>query len=124
MRNILLILVVIIGFLGVFNSVLAQQRTKIADGVYLVKYGDANYSIENDNTKQCINLSVKQETTIGGVVYDFLCGNKYTKGLTKTGLAYGIKTALTALGQPWLTPFVGVVSNIIYDDVCDYFSEE
>lgn len=119
-----MILVAVIGFLGISNSAFAQQRTKISDGIYLVNYG-SSFGIENDNTKQCINLSVKQQKkSDGSVVYDVLCGNKYTKGLVKTGLAYGIKAALTAYGQAWLTPFVGVVANNIYDDVCDYFGEK
>jgi hypothetical protein len=125
MKKIVMILVAVIGFLGISNSVSAQQRTKIADGIYLVNYGGATYGIENDNTKQCVNLSVKQQkTSAGAVVYDVFCGNKYTKGLAKTGLASGILAALTAVGQPWLAPFVGVVANNIYDDVCHHFGEK
>ncbi|MDR1553092.1 MAG: hypothetical protein LBS69_06490 [Prevotellaceae bacterium] len=124
MKKILIILVALVGFFGISNSVSAQQRTKIADGIYLVSYG-SSFGIENDNTKQCINLSVEQKKKKdGSVVYDILCGNKYTKGLVKTGLAYGITAALTAYGQPWLSPFVGAVANNIYDDVCDYFGEK
>jgi hypothetical protein len=124
MKKILVILVAIIGFLATSNSVSAQTRTKIADGIYLVSYGNS-FGIENDNTKQCINLSVAQKkNSAGDVVYDILCGNKYTKGLIKTGLAYGIRAALSAYGQAWLTPIAGVVANNIYDDVCNYFGDK
>ncbi|MDR2065097.1 MAG: hypothetical protein LBP85_05245 [Prevotellaceae bacterium] len=124
MKKFLIILIAVIGLSGTSNSLSAQTRTKIADGIYLVSYGNS-FGIENDNTKQCINLSVSQnKNSAGAVVYDIFCGNKYTKGLIKTGLAYGIKTALTAYGQAWLTPFIGVVANTIYDDVCDYFGEK
>ena len=117
-----MILVAVIGFLGISNSAFAQQRTEIADGVYLVKYGNAAYGIENDNTKQCINLTVtQQKKSDGSAMYNILCGNKLTKDITKGTLAAAITTTLTSLGQPWLSVVALPVANNIYDDVCNYF---
>jgi hypothetical protein len=125
MKKIVMILVAVIGFLGISNSVSAQQRTKIADGIYFVNYGGATYGIENDNTKQCVNLSVKQLKTIAGAVaYDVLCANKYTKGLAQAGLQFGIEKALIAAEVPWLAPLVNRVAKLVYDSACDYFGEK
>jgi hypothetical protein len=127
MKKKFVILVALVGFLGIFNSVSAQERTKIADGIYLVSYGNAAFVIEDDNQQQSINLNVTREKkSNGSYVYNLMCGNKLTKELTKFTLAEGIKSALKSYGGPIgaaISPFVPKISNWIYDEVCDYFSE-
>jgi hypothetical protein len=122
-------LVALIGFLGVSNSVSAQERTKLADGIYLVDYGRGTMVIENDNTQQSVRLEVTQKkdpNKVGAFVYDVMCGNEWVRGIAKTSLAWGIKSAITAYSGgtlTWLGVVAGGASTVAYDKVCNYFSE-
>ena len=127
--------VTIIALFGLFlipDSAKAQTRTKISNGVYLVNYANT-WTIEDDNTQQCITLSIdKREDRSGRPVYDILCGNKYTKGVAKTALKGGITSALSAAGAALGVPelgarigkYVNSIASDIYDDVCDYFKDK
>lgn len=131
-------IVTIIALFGLFlipDSAKAQTRTKISNGVYLVNYANT-WTIEDDNTQQCITLSIdKREDRSGRPVYDILCGNKYTKGVAKTALKRGITSALSAagaaLGGPGgaklgaiISTYVNSIASNIYDDVCDYYKDK
>jgi hypothetical protein len=139
MKKILLILVVLIGF-GITAN--AQTRTKIADGLTLVSYGNTAV-IEDDINQMTIRLEVKQKTNnTGAIVYDFLCGNKYTKDLTKQMLQDGITVGLTLLGRSagasaaglggapgaaagaFIAKYANRIAMNLYDDACDYFGEK
>ena len=110
----------------------AQQRTKIIDGVYLVRYGNTAV-VEDDINQMTWNLSVTAEAKtdnmgrkVGEYVYTFACGNKYTKGLTKFALKGAIVTTLTSatVGAGAITADVAAtIALIYYDDVCDYYKD-
>lgn len=135
MKNIKFMTIALLAFFLIPGNADAQTRTKISDGVYLVNYANT-WTIEDDNTQQCITLSVnKREDRSGRPVYDVLCGNKYTKGLTKTALQGGITYALSAagasLGGPGgaalgatISRYVNSIASNIYDDVCDYYKDK
>lgn len=114
------------------NAVSAQERTKIVDGVYLVRYGNTAV-VEDDVNQRTWNLSViAEEKTdnmghkLGEYVYNFACANKYTKGLTKFALKGAIVTTLTSstVGVGAITAEVAATMALIfYDDVCDYYKD-
>ncbi|MDE5560820.1 MAG: hypothetical protein K2J00_03295 [Bacteroidaceae bacterium] len=119
------------------NNADAQKRTKIKDGVYLVSYGNT-FVIEDDNSQQSktlVNLSVKRhEDKSGRIVYDILCGNKYTKDIAKTYLKLTLSSVITsaaaAIGGAGGAAVGGVISTYatsiasnIYDDVCNYYQD-
>ena len=128
-------MIALLAFIFVPSNANAQRRTKISDGVYIVNYANT-WTIEDDNTQQCISLSVdKREDHSGRPVYDILCGNKYTKGVAKTALKGGITSALSAagaaLGGPAgaklgavISTYVNSIASNIYDDVCDYYKDK
>lgn len=117
--------IVAIAFLFMAFAASAQQRTKIADGVYLVRYGNTAV-LEDDINQKTWNMSVtRQKKSAGEYVYDFACGNKYTKAITK----YALKSAITAgvaygTGSPTLAGLSAKIADYFYDDVCDYFGEK
>lgn len=131
-RYLTLIIALLSIFIGVNAS--AQTRTKISDGVYLVRYGNTAV-IEDENSQRSISLSVeKHEDNYGQIVYDIFCGNKYTKGIAKTALKGAIAAALTsagsALGGPGgatlgatISAYANSIASNIYDDVCSYYGE-
>ena len=87
----------------------AQQRTKIVDGVYLVRYGNTAV-VEDDINQKTWNLSVEAEEKkdsqghpTGELIYNLACGNKYTKGLTKMALSGAISVSLSAVAGPYGT---------------------
>lgn len=142
MKKILIALVAVLAFVLSSNEVDAQQRTKLADGFYLVKYGNT-YTIEDDKTQQCITLSVeRRKDNYGRPIYDIFCGNKYTKGLIKTTLQSGITRAFTSAGAAigasvsggaatvtgasigaFLSRYANDLASLIYDDICDYYGD-
>ena len=108
----------------------AQQRTKIVDGVYLVRYGNTAV-VEDDINQRTWNLSVTAEEKtddmgrkLGEYVYNFACANKYTKGLTKFALKGAIISTLTSVtvGAGAITADVAATMALLYyDDVCEYY---
>ena len=79
---------IIVAFLLTLPFVQAQERTKIVEGVYLVRYG--NTAVVEDDINQItwtLSVTAEQKTDntgrkLGEYVYTFACANKYTKGLT------------------------------------------
>ena len=118
--------------LGIVPILSAQQRTKIVDGVYLVRYGNTAV-VEDDVNQRTWNLSVTAEVKtdntgrkLGEYVYNFACANKYTKGLTKFALKGAIVSTLTSatVGFGAITADVAAAMALIYyDDVCDYYKD-
>lgn len=110
----------------------AQQRTKITDGVYLVRYGNTAV-VEDDINNRTWNLSVTAEEkkdlqgrSTGEMIYELACGNKYTKNLTKWTLNAAIATSLTAVAGPYGAVTAGVatsIASVFYEDVCNYFEK-
>ncbi len=127
MKRILLAILVILGIAPILS---AQERTKIVDGVYLVRYGNTAV-VEDDINHRTWNLSVTAEEKtddmgrkLGEYVYTFACGNKYTKGLTKFALRGAIVSTLTSatVGVGAITADIAATMALIYyDDVCDYY---
>ena len=126
------VLLIIASILLVLPMTQAQQRTKIVEGVYLVRYGNTAV-VEDDINQRTWNLSVTAEEKkddlgrkVGEYVYTFACANKYTKGLTKYALKGVIVSTLTSatVGVGAITADVAVtIALIYYDDVCDYYKD-
>ena len=121
MKKFIVILIAIIGFLGISNTATAQTRTKLADGIYLVNYGN-KFGIENVKTQQCINLSVTKKSD---GLYEVLCGNNYSKTVAKYSIATAVAGGVTALtgGNAWLGGLASAISTQVYEDVCKYYGE-
>lgn len=107
------------------TTVNAQQRTKIADGYYLVSYGNVQV-IEDDNRGMSIEVKVEKagKTTSGEQLYNVLCKNQTIKAVAKGGLSAAIKSALTAAGVPIPSWVIGPAVSYIYDAVCNYYGEK
>lgn len=129
MKRLILFLFTICFFVPHFY---AQQRTKIIEGVYLVRYGNIAV-VEDDINKMTWNLSVTAEEKtddmgrkLGEYVYTFACANKYTKGLTKFALKGVIVSTLTSatVGAGAITADIAATMALIYyDDVCEYYKD-
>lgn len=120
MKKFLFVLLATIGFLFAgTNSLNAQNKVKVGDGVYLVTYGNVTV-IEDDNKGMTYQLKVESAGTnkAGEKVYNVLCKNKLIKGVAKAGLAAAMKSALAGIAPSWL---VGTIVNYAYDAACDYF---
>lgn len=120
-----MILVAMIGIFASTNSVYAQTRTKIVDGLYLVRYGNTAV-IEDDKNQMTWNLSVtREQKSTGEWVYYVACGNKYSKNVAKYGLSGAVTAAVAATGiGTWAAGAAGVIASTFYDDVCNYFGEK
>ena len=132
-KKILASLLFVLAVFGFSNTALSQTRTKIVDGVYLVRYGNTAV-VEDDINQMTWNLSVtaqekkdSQGRSTGELIYELACGNKYTKNLTKFALAGAITTGLTAEAGPYGAVTAGVattIANTYYEDVCEYYRKQ
>lgn len=116
------------GLILVTNNAIAQQRTKISDGLYLVMYGNTAV-IEDDNNQRSIQLVVKQETSNQNSyekTYNVICG-KWSRRVVKDGLkaaiAAGIAASGTSGGTSLIISAASTLAMYIYDDICDYYGE-
>jgi hypothetical protein len=113
-----------------------QQRTKIAEGLTLIRNGN-EFGIEDDinqktwwitisRQKQEIESSTQNSSsTAGEWVYYVACGNKYSKNVLKYGLSATIGGAVASTGvSAFFSGAAGVLTSTIYDDVCKYFGEK
>ena len=107
------------------TTVNAQQRTKIADGYYLVSYGNVQV-IEDDNRGISTEVKVEKagKNTSGEQLYNVLCKNQTIKAVAKGGLSAAIKSALAAAGVPIPSWVIGPAVSYIYDAVCNYYGEK
>lgn len=102
------------------ESASAQNRTKVADGIYMVTYGNVTV-IENDNTQQTVQIKVQKKSD---TMYDILCGDTVVKSVAKTGLKAGLTYAIQTYTTipAWVSG--GAISWIVdkaYDGACNYF---
>lgn len=133
---------ILITFLCFSMDSQAQECQKIADGLYIVSYGNITV-IEDDIHQQTLQLKVvkspKGENSVGQQLYDFACGNKLTKDLTKTTMQAAITGVLVSLGAyagtyfgntnagvaagQFVAKYANVIASYAYDSACEYFKE-
>ena len=99
------------------QSVSAQQRTKVADGIYIALYSNVAV-IENDNIQQTIQIKVNKSDGI----YEVVCGDTVIKRIAKDGLKEAINSAFKHIGlDGWITK--SVTNHYVdkyYQNVCNY----
>ena len=102
----------------------AQQRTKIADGYYIVNYGNVSV-IEDDNRQMSIEIRVENAGTnsVGEKVYNVFCKNEVVKMVTKWGLKQAIHKSINAAGVPVPGYAVEIAVDIAYEGACYYFGD-
>ena len=130
MRKIALI---VLCWLSILPALIAQERTKIVDGVYLIRHGNIAV-IEDDINQITWNLSVTVEEStdengnkLGEYVYHFACANKYTYGFIYFSLIGAIFVSLSSAPMCVGTITADVAATmalVYYDDVCDYYKEK
>lgn len=103
----------------------AQERTHIANGLYIVRYGNVTV-IEDDVNQRTIQLKVeKEQSSTGQTIYRVMCGNKYVKTVAKTGLSMAIKSAVASTGVgAFGAGAVAAIATTAYDDACNYFANQ
>lgn len=119
MKKVLSIVIAIIAIICCTATAAAQQRTKVADGVYLTTYGNVTV-IENDNTQQSVQIKVVKSDSM----YDILCGDTVVKTVAKAGLTEGITAVIqgyTAIPRWVSRAVVSHIVNKVYDGVCNYY---
>lgn len=117
-------LIALLFFCVTISSAFSQQRTKIAEGITLVRYGNT-VVIEDDIHQKTWKLSVEREKNkVGEWVYNVACGNKYTKAVAKFAVSAAIKALLVQSGVgASISGATASIAMFFYDDVCDYFGE-
>lgn len=107
----------------------AQTKTRISDGLYLVRYGNTAV-IEDETNQRSISIEVTQEVKnrqSGEIVYKVVCG-KWTKRVAKyalkTAVAQGIRAAAVSNGTSLIVSGAATAAEWIYDDLCEYFGEK
>ncbi len=127
MKNRFIILVALLAALS--TTAIAQNRTRVGDGVYLVMYGSTAV-IEDDNNQRSISVEILQESIdrkTNQKIYKVVCG-KWTKRVIKEGLKAAIAGGIAASGATGGTAAIisaaSTAALYIYEDICDYYGEK
>ncbi len=117
MKKLLLLMMAIIATFCCTETVSAQQRTKVADGVYIALYGNVAV-VENDNTQQTVKIRVIKSDSL----YDIMCGDTVVRQVTQEGIKEGINKAFEYIGlDGWVSrTVVSHYVNKYYQNVCDF----
>lgn len=125
MKKVLLVAIALFAVIAVN----AQERTKIKDGLYLVRYGNTAV-IEDDENSRTISISVTKEIddrNTGEATYNVVCG-KWTKRVAKYGLKTAVAAGITFSGATYgaslAVSAAAELASWIYDDVCEYYGEK
>lgn len=119
MKKVLSLMIALIAIICCTEPVSAQNKIKVADGVYLVTYGNVTV-IENDKTQQSVQIKVVKSDSM----YDILCGDTVVKTVAKASLTEGITFVIQSytLIPRWVSrAVVGHIVNKVYEGVCDYY---
>lgn len=112
-------MVVMIAALFCAETVSAQKRTQVADGVYIALYGNVAV-VENDNTQQTVRIKVVKSDRL----YDIICGDTVVRQVAQEGIKEGINKAFEYVGlDGWVSK--AVVSHYVnkyYQNVCDFIA--
>ena len=126
-RFVTIIAALLFVFIGI--NVSAQSKTKISDGVYLVRYGNSAV-IEDDKNQRSISIEITQEIKdrqTNEKIYNVVCG-KWTKRVVKDGLkaaiTAGIAAAGTSIGTSAIVSAASTAALYIYEDACEYYGEK
>ncbi len=123
MKKLLFAIVALLITSSFIQTIEAQERTKIGDGIYIVNYW-GNWVIEDDNKQMSIVMDIKEEkTNKGETFYNIICEG-VTKKVTKTLLKTGISSVLTHVSSGLAAPFVPFINDIvneIYEQACNHF---
>lgn len=119
------LLILFIAVFGIVFSGNAQQKTKIADGVWLVRYGNTSV-LEDDIHQKTWQIAVtREQKSVGDWVYTVACGNKYTKAVTKFGITSAVAAGVVYVSGGYVNAGLAkTIAGYVYDDVCDYFGDK
>lgn len=117
MKKSISLMIALIAIICCAQSVSAQQRTKVANGIYIALYGNVAV-VENNNTQQTIQIKVSKSDGI----YEVLCGNTVVRRIAKDGLKEAINSAFKYVGlDGWLTKSTtSYYIDKYYQNVCNY----
>lgn len=109
--------IIVLVVISCVQTIFAQQRTMMTDGIYLTTYGNVTV-IENDRTQQTIVIKVIKSDNL----YDIMCGDTVVKTVAKAaireGIAYAVNTYTTI--PTWVTrPIINQIVDKAYDGVCN-----
>ncbi len=118
------LLILFIAVFGIAFSGYAQQKTKIADGIWLVRYGNTSVLEDDIHQKTWRIVVTREKKSVGDWVYTVACGNKYTKTVAKHLISGAVAAGVaSASGGTVPASLTHTIAGYVYDDVCEYFGE-
>lgn len=89
------------------------------NGRVIVTSSGSYFEIVDNNKNVCIYIKIEEERKSDGrVLYNLMCENKVTKGLTKFALRGAI---LAIIPEKVTASVVGEIASGIYEEVCEYY---
>ena len=119
-----MIIMCFLGLLTIGNTISAQTRTKVSEGLYLVDYA-GTYVIEDEINQRSVSLTITEEIRDRNSderTYKVVCG-KWSKRVVKDGLRAAIAGGIAASGATGGTSAIvsaaATLALYIYDDYCE-----
>lgn len=124
MKKLVLLFIMLLGFA---TATFAETKRYKHGEVTAYLSGNRAEIVDNNNNV-CIIVTIdRSKNSLGEWVYEFACGNKKTKNLTKLALksaiTIGISTVASPAGAAAISAVATTVAGDIYDDVCNYYGE-
>lgn len=121
MKKILSFVILIV----VFISFQANAETmKIAEGLTVHCYGN-RFVVDDAKSQRCFEVVIEQKTnSFGDDVYEILCQDEITRGITQLALSTTIQVTLSPYLTPWGMAIVNTVANGIYSKTCNYYGRK
>lgn len=125
MKKLVLLFVMMLGFV---TATFAEEKQYKHGEVTAYLSGNRAEIVDNNNNV-CIIVTIdRSKNSLGEWVYEFACGNKETKNLTKlalnTAIRLGIYSVASPAGAEAISAVATSLANDIYDNVCNYYGEE
>lgn len=129
MKRFIMVLFAVLASFSFVDTISAQTRVRVDDGVYLVRYGKTSV-LEDEKNQRSISIEIAQD----GIdqrnkekVYKVVCG-KWTKRVVKkalkTAVDEGIRAAAPSHGMSLGVSAIAAAADWIYDDACEYFEKK
>jgi len=121
MKKILSFVILLVTFISFHAN---AETMKIAEGLTVHCYGN-RFVVDDAKSQRCFEIVIEQNTnSVGDAVYEILCQDEITRGITQLALSTTIQVTLSPYLTPWGTAIVNTVANGIYSKACKYYGKK
>lgn len=121
MKKLISLIIILMTFISFHAN---AETMKITEGLTIHCYGN-RFVVDDAKSQRCFEVVIEQKTnSVGDGVYEILCQDEITRGITQLALSTTIQVTLSPYLTPWGTAIVNTVANGIYSKTCNYYEKK